>query len=336
MTAEPLVTVLMPAFNSASFIGAAIESVLAQTYPGFELLVIDDGSTDGAAEVVQGYAQRDPRIRFIGRDHQGLVDTLNFGLRRAQGSYLARLDADDLALPQRLEKQVACLETYPGRVIVGSACQPITPDDVPIRLDRMPESDTAIRWHSLFHCPFIHSSVMLRLKTLRSNGLEYDPGMQEAEDYELWSRLLRYGQGYNLPEPLVYYRLHSAQASQQGQSQVWAHASRVAQNNLGALGVQLLQERVDRLREWFYHFPAKFSASDHLLAEVFLDVLGRFSLQSGFDAAEVQRLRGRWLGRLTRAALRSGEPAWYSWLARRLGPEDFRSILAYLRVREKL
>ncbi len=117
----------MPAFNSASFIGAAIESVLAQTYSGFELLVIDDGSADGAAEVVQGYAQMTHASGSL------CVITRAWWIRsilacsRAQGSYLARLDADDLAFPQRLEKQVACLETYPGRVIVGSACQPITP-----------------------------------------------------------------------------------------------------------------------------------------------------------------------------------------------------------------
>jgi glycosyltransferase involved in cell wall biosynthesis len=333
MAAEPLVSVVMPAYNSASFISAAIESILVQTHPGFELLVIDDGSTDGTGAIVQNYARGEPRIRLIARDHLGLVNSLNFGLQQATGSYLARLDADDRAFPTRLEKQLACLESHPERVIVGSACQLMTRDDVPIRLDFMPESDTAVRWHNLFHCPFIHSSVMLRLETLRTNRLEYDPAMQAAEDYELWSRLLRYGQGYNLSEPLVYYRLHPSQASQQGQSQLWEHASRVAQNNLNALGVPLPLEHVYPLRKWYYHFPRRFSAQDLAPAQALLNILNLFSLQPCLDSVEVHRLRGRWLGRLVRACLGSRDPGWYSWLFRQLTLADYRSILAYLRER---
>lgn len=336
MSAEPLVSVLMPAYNCAQFIGAAIESVLKQTFSGFELLVIDDGSADGTVEVVHGYALDDPRIRLIVREHLGLVDTLNFGLQQLQGCYLARLDADDQAFPQRLEKQLAILESHKELVIVGSAYQLINQDGVPIRVDVMPESDTTIRWHSLFHCPFIHSSVMLRLDTLRANSLEYDAEMKEAEDYKLWSRLLQYGRGYNFPEPLVAYRVHPNQASQLGQPQLLEHASRVSQNNLIALGVSLPVEQLHPLREWYYHFPGRFSAEDLPLAETLLNVINRFSLQPGLDATEVKYLRGRWLGRLARAALRSGRSGWYSWLARRLTPDDYHSILAYLRGREKL
>ena len=109
MNHSPLVSVLMPAYNCASFISAAIESVLAQTYSQFELLVIDDGSTDRTSQIVTTYADHDPRIRLMTREHHGLVQTLNFGLEQARGCYLARLDSDDISALHRLELQVSII-----------------------------------------------------------------------------------------------------------------------------------------------------------------------------------------------------------------------------------
>lgn len=336
MGPEPLVSVLMPAYNCASFIGAAIESVLAQTYSNFELLVVEDGSTDGTTEVLHAKARRDPRLRLIFQEHGGLVPALNTGLQQARGRYLARLDADDLAYPQRLQAQVHCLEEQPNLVIVGSAYALIDSRGVPDHTDYMPQSDTAIRWHNLFHCPFAHTSVMLRLEALRAGGLSYNPAMQEAEDYELWSRLLQHGKGQNLPEPLVQYRVHPDQASQRGRTAVWEFASQVAQNNLLALGAPLSLEQVHRLREWFYHFPQRFGPEDLPLMEAVLNILNLFSGQPGLEMGEVRHLRSRWLGRLIRGCVRSGSINLYFWLVRHLDWDDLRSIQAYLLVREKL
>jgi hypothetical protein len=199
----------------------------------------------------------------------------------------------------------------------------------------MPETDTMIRWHCLFHSPFAQSSVMLRLKMLRAQKLDYDPTMPPAEDYDLWSRFLRYGQGCNLTEPLVSYRVHPAQASQQGQRQLREQAGRVAQRNLIALGMPLAIEQVQRLREWYYHFPRRFGDEDQPLAEAWLDILNRFSLLPELDPGEVARLRGRWLGRLVRAGLRSQDTRWGLRLLRRLKPEDLRVVINYLRRRDK-
>ena len=336
MTHAPLVSVLMPAYNCASFIDAAIQSVLAQTYSQFEVLVIDDGSTDRTSEIVTTYADHDPRIRLITRDHQGLVETLNYGLGQARGSYLARLDSDDISAPHRLEVQVSYLEARSEVVIIGSAYTLIDPSGAPHQISYMPQSDVAIRWHGLFHSPFAHSSVMLRLDVLRRFGLSYDPSMHEAEDFELWSQLLQHGQGCNLPDTLVQYRQHPEQASQQGQLAVWEFAGRVAQKNLITLGASLPIDEVQKLRVWFYHFPAHFEHEDLPLAEALLSVLNRFSVQPGLDPDEVERVRGRWLGRLLRAGLFQKDAGWFLRMLGRLNYKDFSTVMAYLGERDKL
>jgi glycosyltransferase involved in cell wall biosynthesis len=330
MEGEPLVSVVMPAYNAAAFIEAAIESVLAQTYPHFELWIIDDGSTDGTPAILSAYRSRDPRIKIADRPHSGVVASRNHGLDLAQGAYLAWLDADDLALPHRLEAQVAALKSDPGLVIVGSAFRLLHDQGTLQAVQQMPESDTSIRWHCLFHSPFAQSSVMLRLEALRSRRLGYDPAMKEAEDYDLWSRLLQHGRGRNLPEPLLSYRLHPAQASHRGQTKVWEYASQVSQRNLAALGAHLPLEQVHRLREWYYRFPPRFLLADLPLAQALLDILNRFSRQPGLEAAEVRRLRGRWLGRLLRAGALSGQTGWFLRWLRQLSTDDLGAILAYL------
>ena len=239
----------------------------------------------------------------ITRDHLGLIDTLNFGLAEARGCYLARLDSDDLCAPTRLEVQVGLLEDRPEIVLVGSAYTVINQQGAPIQINYMPQTDVAIRWHALFHSPFAHSSVMLRLNVLQKNGLAYDPAMQEAEDYLLWSQLLHHGQACNFPEPLVQYRQHPGQASQLGQPAVREFAGRVSQKNLADLGVHLPLDQIQRLREWYYHFPPRFERDDLDLSLTLIDILDRFSAQPGLDPKEVQRIRGRWLGRLLRASL---------------------------------
>lgn len=331
METEPLVSVVMPAYNSAAYIKDSVESILAQTYLRFELIVVDDGSTDRTADIVAAYQKGDPRIKIFTRPHGGITASRNFGLQQAQGTYLAWLDSDDLAHPQRLALQVAALRSNPKLVVIGSAYQIIDAQGSPGPVQRMPEKDTVIRWHSLFHCPFAQSSVICCIEVLRSNALEYDATMPPVEDYELWSRLLQYGRGYNLPEPLVHYRLHPDQASQRGKPALWELAGQVAQKNLAAIGATLPLDQVQRLREWYYTFPQRFSPDDLLLAEALVNILNRFSLQPGLDRAEVQHLRGRWLGRLLRAGLRSGYPGWFLWMLRQLSFADWRSLATYIR-----
>jgi glycosyltransferase involved in cell wall biosynthesis len=209
MSKEPvLVSVLMPAFQVEKYVGKAIESILAQTYPHWELIILDDGSTDTTPEIIQRYAGLDHRIQFHRREHKGLVDTLNRGIELAKGKYLARMDADDIAYPERLEKQINFLEEHPNIGIAGTAARTIDEAGGVAGFYSVDTTDLEIRWRALLMNPFVHPTVMMRREVLLLNKLEYDPSAEAAEDYDLWVRILQLSQGANLQLELLDYRIH--------------------------------------------------------------------------------------------------------------------------------
>lgn len=205
---DPDVTVLMPAFNAGRFIGASIRSVLRQELGNFELLVIDDGSTDDTAAVVGGF--RDPRVRL--RRHKanrGLVATLNEGLREARGPLVARQDADDLSRRDRLGRQAGYLRSHPGDVAVGTGADLIDERGRYRGALRLPRTRAQLRWDLCFRNPVPHSSVMLRRREILDEYGGY-PDSVASEDYSLWSRLAA-GERFGLiPRRLVAYRIHSS------------------------------------------------------------------------------------------------------------------------------
>jgi len=208
----PRVTVLMAVYNGLPYLRQAIESVLAQSFADFELLVIDDASSDGSAECVRSYD--DPRIRLICNERNlGQTPSLNRGLELARGEYVARLDQDDLCAPERLEKQVALLDTRPDVAVVASWARLIDNGGQPAGLWRGTIDDFPDFFSTLLlgNCPFVHSSVMMRRDAVVEVG-GYDPAFKRMQDYELWTRLAlrRYG-GLILQEPLVFYRVHDRQ-----------------------------------------------------------------------------------------------------------------------------
>ena len=208
----PLVSVLLSVHNDARFLAAAVESVLRQTVDDLELIVVDDASTDETPAVLS--AVRDPRLRVLRNEQQlGLAASLNRGLDEAQGRYVARLDADDVALPQRLESQLARIAATPSVAAVGTAVLDLDETGRVGTLHRNPAGTRAVRWLTLFGSPFFHPTVLVDRELLDRHGLRYDPAYLESEDYELWSRLLELGDGTNLAEPLVLKRVHAGQAS---------------------------------------------------------------------------------------------------------------------------
>jgi glycosyltransferase involved in cell wall biosynthesis len=208
----PLVSVLLSVHNDARFLAAAVESVRRQTADDLELIVVDDASTDETPAVLS--AVRDPRLRLLRNEQQlGLAASLNRGLGEAQGRYVARLDADDVALPQRLESQLARMAATPSVAAVGTAVLDLDETGRVGTLHRNPVGSRAVRWLTLFGSPFFHPTVLVDRELLDRHGLRYDPAYLESEDYELWSRLLELGDGANLAEPLVLKRVHAGQAS---------------------------------------------------------------------------------------------------------------------------
>jgi glycosyltransferase involved in cell wall biosynthesis len=210
--ASPVVSVVMAAYNADNFIAEAVESVLSQTCESLELVVVDDGSTDDTAEILDGFAESDPRIRILHQANSGMVAALNVGCRAARGDFIARLDADDVALPNRLEMQVAFLEENPDHGLVGGASIKVDEAGREVARVRYPTTDSDVRRSLPRACPFEHSAVTMRSRAFFRLG-GYRPIFGSAADFDLW---LRFSERYrlsNLEEPVVLYRLHPAQLS---------------------------------------------------------------------------------------------------------------------------
>ncbi len=200
------VSILLSVYNGKRYVAHALESLLAQTYRDFELLVVDDGSTDGSAKILHELARRDARIRIITNEKNiGLARSLNRALGASQGEYVARMDADDVALPERLEKQVAFLDANPGVGIVGTAYRFIN-DAGEATGGKHPLTDSRPLKQALIrHNPFLHSSVMICKHLLNRVG-GYDPSYHRAQDYDLWMRVVPLCELANLPEILMQKR----------------------------------------------------------------------------------------------------------------------------------
>ncbi len=208
---EVNITVLMPVYNMAGYIGEAIRSVLGQDADAFELLVVDDGSTDDTAALVRSF--RDPRIRLVQTGHNGIVYALNTGLGRARGRYIARFDADDICQPGRLRKQADFLDRHPGYVLCGSDAEYITEQGEHLfHFTCAGHADAEIREQLFTHCPVIHSAVMYRRDPVLQAG-GYPSGTGCFEDHLLWVRLAAHGKFHNLPEALIRVRFNPGSAT---------------------------------------------------------------------------------------------------------------------------
>jgi hypothetical protein len=208
MSRQPAVTVLMPVFNGERFLRPAIESILAQSCPDFEFLIVDDGSTDGTAGIVRSYS--DPRIRFERFErNRGLSAALNFGVAQAAAPIIARQDADDLSHPERLEVQLDLMTGNRDLVLAGSQARTLDESNRVIGDVRRPVDDLSIRWYALFDNPFIHTAVVFRRAAVLACG-QFDAAFDPfSQDYAMWWRLMRAGRVVNLSDELVDYRVNA-------------------------------------------------------------------------------------------------------------------------------
>ena len=203
----PLVSVVLPVRNGEPWLAEALGSVAAQTLRDWELIAVDDGSQDGTPGVLADHAARDRRIRIIRQDALGLVAALNRGIAEAASPYIARLDADDRALPDRLERQVAAMQARPEVGLLGSWAQEIDGTGRRRGVLRPPADSAELGRLLMRGNPFVHSSVMLRTELVRRLG-GFRAAFQAAEDYDLWLRLAEAATVANLPQVLVEYRVH--------------------------------------------------------------------------------------------------------------------------------
>jgi glycosyltransferase involved in cell wall biosynthesis len=202
------VTVLMPAYNTGKYIAEAIRSVLQQTFRDFTLLIINDGSPDDTEAVIRSFD--DPRIFLINQPHRGIASALNKGLSVTQSPYIARFDADDICLKNRLEEQVLFLDEHPGHVLVGGEAEYISEDGEHLFHFRcVGHTHEEIMQKIYAYCPFIHSSVMYRKDAVDKTG-GYSVHAHNFEDYLLWMQLMKEGHFHNLSSELIRVRFNPA------------------------------------------------------------------------------------------------------------------------------
>lgn len=223
---SPVVSILMPVYKTAPYLREAMDSILSQTFTDFELIILNDCSPDNADEILDTYT--DSRIvRYKGEKNVGLSNILNVGIRMARGKYIARMDSDDLSMPDRLQIQVDYLDTHPGIDLVSVGMQLFGAKEEKWIRERNPDK---VAIEALFHSPILHASSMWRRERFEENDLRFRQEMVPSEDYDLWTRAMVKGlRLVNLPLVLYRYRIHLAQATTR--TDLTAEKDRIVQQN---------------------------------------------------------------------------------------------------------
>lgn len=233
----PLVSVQMPVFNGVEHLAESIESILNQTFKNFEFIIIDDGSTDASLEILQRYAAKDSRIRLLSRENRGLSATQHELVTLARGEFIAQLDQDDIALPQRLALQVDFLNKNSAVVCVGGSYQLIDGAGRYLTTLRLPTDNLEIQAANLQgHCALLHPAAMMRRGAVLSVG-SYDTSYNTATDIDLWLRLGEIGELANLDLVILKYRLHDKSASENAGSSQREEARRACESAWRRRGV---------------------------------------------------------------------------------------------------
>lgn len=233
---NPLVSVIMPAYNAEKYIEESILSIINQTYQNWELIIINDGSTDQTAQIIQQFVQKDSRLRLSDNGtNKGLIVTRNIGLECAKGKYIANLDSDDIANSDRLEKQVAFLEKNLDYVLLGSACIHIDDKGKKIASVERNIPNEHLITLLLFSNYFINSSIMVRAVVAKEIGYANETPL--AEDYNFFVSLSEKGKLGNLNSPLVKYRIHEGNISKERETELDSIRSEIQLKQIQKMGL---------------------------------------------------------------------------------------------------
>ena len=281
----------MSVYNGERYLRESLESVLRQSFRDFEFVIIDDGSTDATPSVLEECEKSDPRVRVTRQEHGGVAAALVSGCARSRGRLLARIDADDVALPTRFERQVAFLDAHPEVGVLGTRVDIIDERGRVLRTTDPPRVHALAARRLLFWPPVAHPSVMMRRALLEEFG-GYDVGFEHAEDYELWTRLVEVTRFANLPLALLRYRLHDGMVTRRERSPMLETTGRVRRRfRAHLLGRELSRKQCD----WLERFDRgssrlgerKTRAAVELLFELYEAMLERGILRRS-EAAEAR------------------------------------------------
>lgn len=208
----PAISVVISVFNGEKYLAEAVCSILAQSFRHFELIIIDDGSVDSTASILEEFQRNDPRVRVLKQENRGLVCALNHGCSVARGKYIARMDADDIAMPERLSLQFDFMEANPSVGVVGGNVEFMNSEGKPLGfISDFPNRNEEIQRALLQTCVIWHPTAFFRRSIFIASG-GYRP-VKDAEDYDLWLRFAEQSQLANLPTMLLRYRFHKSQIS---------------------------------------------------------------------------------------------------------------------------
>lgn len=202
---DTLVSCLLTVYNRET-VKETIQSLLTQTYRDIEIIIVDNCSTDNTVNIIKSI--NDSRIKlYVNDKNYGQIYSLNRGLSLANGKFIVRIDADDICDPTRIEKQVELMKRNEKLVIVGSNIKLIDKNNQNLGIIKYPQKNEEIKKFLFLDSPFAHPSVMIRKDILINNNMKYNENFLICADYELWTRLLQFGEGENIQEPLVFYRI---------------------------------------------------------------------------------------------------------------------------------
>ncbi len=244
---KPKISVLMPVYNGEKYVKEAVDSVLNQSFKDFELIIVDNHSTDNTVNIIKSYT--DPRIKIIeNSENKGLIGSLNIGLKECSGTYTARLDHDDIALPHRFETQFKFMDTHPEIDLVGSWTECIDTKGKSFKISRNPSNPMVIKYELLFNNVMFHSSIFFKTELIKSNG-GYSTDFVHSEDYELYSRPNKELACSNIQEVLFKLRIHSDSITGSNDSQQTVHinALNVAFRNMNQY-ITLSREDFDMIK----------------------------------------------------------------------------------------
>jgi glycosyltransferase involved in cell wall biosynthesis len=237
----PLVSIVLPVFNGEKYLKESLDSVIAQSYQNWELVIINDGSTDGTENLILNY--KDERIKYFPNDgNKGIIFSLNRGLRESKGEYIARLDSDDIALPFRIEKQVDFMSGNPDYTLCGTYFKTIDSKGKLLKNVAFPSNNRDAQSYLLLHNCFCHSAIMMRSHIAKD--LQYDEKFQICEDYDLWYRISRLGKILNLPEYATLYRVHDNNMSTRKSEIMFSHVHKINKRILDDLGIEYTENEL--------------------------------------------------------------------------------------------
>jgi exopolysaccharide biosynthesis predicted pyruvyltransferase EpsI/GT2 family glycosyltransferase len=282
MLMKPKLSVVMPTLNAATYLKESIDSILSQTFSNYEFLIVDDNSRDGTREIIGSY--NDSRIILIDGPNKGISSALNVGIKMAQGEYIARMDADDISMPTRFEKQIQYLDTHPNCGMVG--CKVTIFGDKTFTWNLETDNET-LHTDMLFYLPCVHPTVMFRKSVLKDNNLLYNIEYSATEDYEFFARISKYTDIANIDEILLQYRFMKSNATNKNNDTGLPLYLSVMDEQFKSLGLNFSEEELKLLS---VHYSIKgLKGIDVIKAFIKIDLL----LKKIFIANEKSKIYNR-------------------------------------------